>query len=203
MAIQRFNCIELLTRVDASEEARMVWEPYDNTKTYVKYNKVVYMGSSYQCLEDCTGKPPTDTTYWMCIAARGTAGTGLDIKGTYTTVELLAANITSPEQGDMYNVGTAAPYELYMWDSTVGSGAWVSQGYLQGPTGERGATGATGATGEKGDKGDKGDTGEPGNIMYATFEVNPQTGILSMTTPDAYNGPQFAIDSNGFLGVTI
>lgn len=48
------------------------------------------------------------------------------------------------------------------------------------------------------------DTGESarGDVMYATFEINPDTGILTMTTPDRYNGPEFEI-INGYLEVSI
>lgn len=47
-------------------------------------------------------------------------------------------------------------------------------------------------------------SGQPsrGDVMYATFEINPATGILSMTTPDAYSGPEFAI-VDGYLEVSI
>lgn len=48
------------------------------------------------------------------------------------------------------------------------------------------------------------DTGEAvrGNVMYATFEIDPDTGLLTMTTPDEYNGPVFAL-VDGFLEVQI
>ena len=50
---------------------------------------------------------------------KGDAGAGLDIKGTYPTLLQLETNVPSPAQGDMYNVGTAPPYTMYMWDATV------------------------------------------------------------------------------------
>lgn len=39
------------------------------------------------------------------------------------------------------------------------------------------------------------DTGEParGEIQYATFEIDVDTGILVMTFPDEYSGPTFQI----------
>lgn len=39
------------------------------------------------------------------------------------------------------------------------------------------------------------DTAKPsrGNLMYATFEVEPDTGNLYMYTDDEYDGPQFAL----------
>ena len=48
------------------------------------------------------------------------------------------------------------------------------------------------------------DTGESarGDVMYATFEIDPETGLLTMTTPDGYDGPVFSI-VNGFLEVSI
>ena len=62
----------------------------------------------------------------------GETGKGLDIKGVYGSLSELQAAVTSPDQGDMYNVGTSAPYTIYMWDSVLG---WVSQGQLQGAAG--------------------------------------------------------------------
>lgn len=41
-----------------------------------------------------------------------------------------------------------------------------------------------------------------GNVMYATFEIDPETGILTMTTPDEYSGPVFEL-VNGYLEVSI
>ena len=190
--VQEFNTIKAeaqdaataeATRA-ANEAARAVFEAYDSTKTYTKYNKVTYKGSTYMNEVPCTNKLPTDTTYWMLIAAKGDAGHGLDIQGTYGSLTLLEANVTAAEQGDIYQVGTAAPYTLYMWDTTVGAGRWVSLGKLQGPQGEKGDTGAyftpavsaegfltwtnnggltnPASANIKGPKGDKGEQGEQG-----------------------------------------
>ena len=48
------------------------------------------------------------------------------------------------------------------------------------------------------------DTGESarGDVMYATFEIDIDTGELVMYTPDGYTGPVFSL-VNGFLEVTI
>lgn len=67
---------------------------------------------------------------------KGDPGAGLQIKGTYATLGDLTAAIPDPTSGDMYNVGTAAPYTIYMWDETTPPGSWVSQGALQGAPGE-------------------------------------------------------------------
>ena len=67
---------------------------------------------------------------------KGDTGTGLDIRGTYETLQALEAAVTQPGQGDMYNVGASAPYTIYMWDN--GQNSWISQGQLQGAPGEPG-----------------------------------------------------------------
>ena len=48
------------------------------------------------------------------------------------------------------------------------------------------------------------DTGESarGDVMYATFEIDMDTGELVMYTPDGYTGPVFSL-ADGFLEVTI
>lgn len=66
---------------------------------------------------------------------KGDTGKGFTILGTYATVEALAAAVTNAEQGDYYNVGTEAPYRIYMWDDAEG---WQDQGQLQGPKGDPG-----------------------------------------------------------------
>ena len=72
---------------------------------------------------------------------KGDTGKGFTILGTYATVEALAAAVTDAEQGDYYNVGTEAPYRIYMWDDAEG---WQDQGQLQGPTGAQGEPGPSG-----------------------------------------------------------
>ena len=63
----------------------------------------------------------------------GKPGKGLTILGTYATIEALRAAVPSAQQGDVYNVGAAAPYEIYMWDNAAGG--FVNQGRLQGANG--------------------------------------------------------------------
>ena len=48
------------------------------------------------------------------------------------------------------------------------------------------------------------DTGEAarGDVMYATFDIDTDTGELVMYTPDGYTGPVFSL-ADGFLEVTI
>ena len=48
------------------------------------------------------------------------------------------------------------------------------------------------------------DTGQSakGDVMFATFAIDPETGLLTMTTPEGYDGPTFAI-VNGYLEVSV
>ena len=139
----------------------------------------------------------------------GETGKGLDIKGTYDTLSALQSVVKSPEQGDMYNVGTASPYTIYMYDAKLG---WVSQGRLQGAPGavftpavsssgvlswtnngglanpqSVNIKGDKGDTGDKGDKGDTGATGAAGAdgksavIKSVTATVGTGTGTPSVT----------------------
>lgn len=114
--------------------------------------------------------PPGETGPQGPQGEKGDAGTGLDILGTYNNLEALQSAVTQPQQGDMYNVGTTAPYTVYMWDTTNG-GKWISQGQLQGakgdtgpqgPQGERGPQGPQGPQGERGPQGEQGPPGPEG-----------------------------------------
>lgn len=42
-----------------------------------------------------------------------------------------------------------------------------------------------------------------GNVMYAAFDLDPQTGELTMVTDPEYAGPSFELDSHGKLNVII
>ena len=72
---------------------------------------------------------------------KGDTGTGLDILGTYDTLANLRLAVTEPAQGDMYNVGSAYPYTIYMWDTTEEPADWKNQGQLQGAKGDPGEKG--------------------------------------------------------------
>ena len=117
---------------------------------------------------------------------KGDTGTGLDIKGTYDDLEALQAAVQSPAQGEMYNVGTSAPYTIYMWDTTEG-GDWLPQGQLQGPKGE---TGAQGEAGPQGPQGPKGDTGN-GITSIVLLSGSHAPGTFDTYRITYTNGTQF------------
>ena len=87
-----------------------------------------------QALKGPKGDPFTyeDFTSEQLASLKGEPGKGFDIKGTYASLSALQSAIISPEQGDMYNVGTSAPYTIYMYDNNIG---WTPQGELQGAAG--------------------------------------------------------------------
>lgn len=64
--------------------------------------------------------------------AQGEPGAGLHILGTYASQSALQSAVAAPEQGDMYQVGTAEPYIIWMWDAAKG---WLNLGQLQGAKG--------------------------------------------------------------------
>lgn len=130
---------------------------------------------------------------------KGDAGTGLDVRGTYATVAALRSAVPSPEQGWMYNVGSSAPYNIYMWDAALDD--WADQGVLQGPAGRgvvsivrTSGTGAPGTTDTytvtysdsttsqisvyNGANGQNGAAGSPGPNEISTNTVSGITGLL-------------------------
>lgn len=125
--------------------------------TYQRLSIVSIDGSGYCAKRKNKGERPyAGSAYWQIIAARGVQGQdgkqgadgapgkGVQILGTVRTADDLPE---TAEQGDMYNVGTSAPYTVYMFDG----GAWVSQGQLlRGEKGEKGDTGAQGPAGSDG-----------------------------------------------------
>ena len=52
----------------------------------------------------------------------------LPTKGTYHTLDALQAAVTAPAQGDMYEVGAAPPYQVYIYVTSQG---WVNTGLTQ------------------------------------------------------------------------
>lgn len=91
---------------------------------------------------------------------KGDTGAGFVVKGYYATASLLQNAVQSPDVGDAYGVGTAEPYDIYIYDGV--SNSWVNNGPLQGAKGDKGDTGATGPQGQTGPQGPQGKTGPAG-----------------------------------------
>lgn len=107
---------------------------------------------------------------------KGEPGNGFAILGYYETLEALQSGVPSPDLGAAYAVGSAAPYNIYIWSGTE----WIDHGTIQGPQGPKGDTGATGPQGPKGDTGATGAQGPQG-------EQGPQ-GIQGEQGPQGPTG---------------
>lgn len=104
------------------------------------------------------------------VGPKGETGSGFKVLGYYGTKAALdAAQKATAAAGDAYGVGTAEPYDIYIFDGITGE--FVNNGPLQGAKGDKGDTGAQGpagpagadgAPGKDGDTGPQGPKGDPG-----------------------------------------
>ena len=93
----------------------------------------------------------------------GEAGSSFAILGYFGTLDDLKAAVPNPKAGDVYGVGTAPPYNIYIWDSVHGK--WVANGNLQGPQGKQGIQGPAGKQGLEGKQGPEGPVGGSSNFV--------------------------------------
>lgn len=84
------------------------------------------------------GSSYTSPSIRGAIGPKGETGKGLKILGYFVTASALSAGVSNPEAGDAYGVGSAAPYDIYMWDASAKK--WVNNGSLQGVKGDDGVT---------------------------------------------------------------
>lgn len=71
----------------------------------------------------------------------GRDGKSFEIKGYYASTAALEEGVPKPAPGDAYCVGSAAPYDVYIYDGV--SGEWINNGTIQGAKGDTGAAGTT------------------------------------------------------------
>ena len=123
---------------------------------------------------------------------KGDTGSGFAVLGYFATQAALEAAITLPYAGDAYGIGSAQPYDIYIWDGI--NSVWVNNGPLQGakgdtgPQGPQGETGPQGSQGEAGPQGSQGETGPQG----PQGEAGPQgsQGETGPQGPQGETGPQ-------------
>lgn len=78
-----------------------------------------------------TGEAPNQTLNFVLEKGdKGDTGANFTILGYFDTLAALHAAVPNPKAGDAYGVGTAAPYDIYIWDSVHSK--WVNNGNLQG-----------------------------------------------------------------------
>ena len=120
-------------------------------------------------------------------------GAGFTILGYYDTIEALNAAVEAPKAGEMYGIGTAAPYDIYVWDAV--SGRWVNNGAIQGPKGDPGETGPQGPKGDPGETGPQGLKGDPGETGLQGPKGDPGD-----TGPQGPQGPKGEPGETGLQG---
>ena len=98
--------------------------------------------------EQIDSKASTALQYAAAVKAAADAGdfNGADgqsfvILGFYDTYADLTAAVPHPDTGAAYGVGTAAPYNIYIWDTV--NDEWRDNGPIQGAKGDTGAAGVT------------------------------------------------------------
>ena len=78
-----------------------------------------------------TGEAPNQTLNLVLEKGdKGDTGSNFTILGYFDTLAALQAAVPNPKAGDAYGVGTADPYNIYIWDSVHSK--WVNNGNLQG-----------------------------------------------------------------------
>lgn len=84
----KYETTDIETLLDAAYEGVISypWEAYDPATVYEPLRKVTYQGGSYlKISESAAGVVPTNTTYWLVIAAPGEPGPTTIAIGTVTT----------------------------------------------------------------------------------------------------------------------
>ena len=114
---------------------------------------------------------------------KGDTGSGFAVLGYFATQAALEAAIALPYAGDAYGIGSAQPYDIYIWDGI--NSVWVNNGPLQGAKGDTGPQGPQGETGPQGPQGETGPQGSQG-------ETGPQgsQGETGPQGPQGETGPQ-------------
>ena len=133
--------------------------------------------------------------------AKGEDGKAFTISGYYESLSALQAAVATPEDGVAYGVGTAAPYDIYVWDA-VGK-QWVNNGAIQGPKGDQGETGPQGPKGDPGETGPQGPKGDPGDPGIETYNIEWLMNLISTSpgnnttlTAEQFNDVKAAVDAH-------
>ena len=103
---------------------------YDSGTTYVVGNQVTYNGSTYRCVLASTGNLPTNATYWILVAVKGTDGYGA-VEDVLTSTS--AVNALSAKQGKnlkdtadtLANIVSTKSAKSTIQNKTLSSASWT------------------------------------------------------------------------------
>ena len=181
---------ELMGSAEAAEEGRQTAEN-SREALYDKLSKLRATATMLQSGADPTARV-TESDGAKVIelgipagpqGPKGDTGSGFAVLGYFATQAALEAAITLPYAGDAYGIGSAQPYDIYIWDGI--NSVWVNNGPLQGAKGDTGPQGPQGDTGPQGPQGETGPQGSQG-------EAGPQgpQGEAGPQGPQGETGPQ-------------
>lgn len=88
---------------------------YDETKSYVYLDSVLYQGSTYVCRVDAQGVLPTDTSHWQLLARAGTDGDA--------SSAMSAANDAKSQAQQAYNLASDTAVTVKKMASNASSSA--------------------------------------------------------------------------------
>ena len=134
---------------------------------------------------------------------KGDTGAGFAVLGYFASADMLHSSIVSPTPGDAYGVGTAQPYDIYIWDGVNSS--WVNNGPLQGAKGDSGPQGIPGIPGNDGNDGVNGITFTPTVAADGTLSWSNDGGLenpasVNIKGPKGDTGPQGTQGEKGDTG---
>jgi len=166
-------------------EVGYMWVKPSNGEVYF------FDGSTWEQLA-YVGLGPTGATGAIgpqgIVGPTGPQGSGVQVLGTYATVQLLEADNPVGNIGDSYIVQN----NLYVWSDL--NQEWYNAGPFVGPTGPTGISGVTGATGAAGATGPTGATGPEGGPTGPTGATGAtgDTGATGATGSTGPTGPRSA-----------
>lgn len=133
--------------------------------------------------------------------AKGDTGSGLKIIDYYADEPSLKSAVLNPSAGDAYGVGSAYPYDIYIYSQ---SGVWVNNGPLQGAKAENefggfgagtnataesgGAIGKGSVTGIGGAVGENSNSGMGGAVGYGASESSGGGAVGNLAKSDGGGG---------------
>lgn len=120
----------------------------------------------------------------------GPSGTGINIHGTYSSLDELERMHPTGNDGDCYIVDG----NLYVWNTD--NKAWNDVGKIEGPKGDKGEKGDPGPKGDKGNPGEKGEIGPIG-----PRGLPGETGLTGEVGPTGPTGPQGSLGPTSYDAV--